>query len=59
MVDEALLYGLDALARAREGNDKIGEQASVTFLAKLFEGISRDADATKLRAKAGVQARPG
>jgi hypothetical protein len=54
--DEALLQGLDALARAREGDDRPGEHACVTFLAKLFEGTSHEAEAKKLRAKALVGA---
>ena len=49
--EEAMLQGLDALARAREAKDKPGEQACVTFLAKIFEGTSQAPLAQKLRAK--------
>ena len=36
--DEALLEGLDALARAREAEDKQAEGACLAFLQKLFTG---------------------
>jgi hypothetical protein len=48
--EEALLQGLDALARAREGRDEPGEHACVTFLTKLFDGTSHAAAAQKVRA---------
>jgi hypothetical protein len=50
--EEALLQGLDALARAREGEDTPGEHACVTFLARLFEGTSHEAYARGLRERA-------
>jgi hypothetical protein len=46
---EALLHGLDALARAREAKDSSGAQACMLFLAKLFEGVSRVDEAARLR----------
>jgi hypothetical protein len=56
--DEALLQGLDALARAREGGDLTGEHACITFLAKLFGGTSHEKGALQLRARAAT-APPG
>jgi len=50
-VDDALLYGLEALARAREGEDENGEHACVMFLAKLFEGVGHAEAGAKLRGK--------
>jgi hypothetical protein len=47
---EALLEGLDALARARQIEDEQGAQACIAFLAKLYTSQSRDADADRLRA---------
>ncbi len=38
-VHEALLEGLDALARAREAQDARGEEACARFLAKLSESV--------------------
>jgi hypothetical protein len=37
--DEALLEGLDALARAREARDSRAQAACLAFLAKLFAGV--------------------
>jgi hypothetical protein len=39
--DEALLEGLDALARAREAGDTRGAEASLAFLAKLYVRTER------------------
>ncbi len=47
--DDALLEGLDALARARERGDRRGIQASLVFLSKLFAGVSRGEEAQRLR----------
>jgi hypothetical protein len=52
--DEALLEGLDALARAREGKDDRASRACLAFLAKLFTSVGRHQDATHLTV-AGVQ----
>jgi hypothetical protein len=46
--DEALLEGLDALARAREGKDDRAARACLAFLAKLYTSVGRTADATHL-----------
>lgn len=46
---EALLEGMDALARARQTNDERGAQACLAFLAKLYTSQGRD-EAGKLRA---------
>jgi hypothetical protein len=54
--EEALLNGLDALARAREGKDPSAEKACVTFLAKLFDGVERGDEAQRLRDKVGARA---
>ncbi len=50
--DEALLEGLDALARAREGKDDRATRACLAFLAKLYTSVGRTADATHLSAAA-------
>lgn len=46
---EALLEGMDALARARQTGDERGAQACLAFLSKLFTSQGRD-EAGKLRA---------
>jgi hypothetical protein len=48
--EEALLEGLDALARAREKKDEKGSSACLAFLAKLFQNQQREIDAELLRA---------
>ncbi len=50
--EEALLEGLDALARAREKHDGKGASACLAFLAKLFHTQQRDAESELLRAAA-------
>ena len=50
--DEALLEGLDALARARETGEGKGALACLAFLAKLYGSVERDGDAARLRAVA-------
>lgn len=45
--DEALLEALDALARAREGNDEQATQACLALLAKLFTSVDRAEDAAR------------
>jgi hypothetical protein len=52
--DEALLAGLDALARAREGSDARATAASLAFLAKLYGRVERTTDAAALRAASGA-----
>jgi len=47
--DDALLEGLDALARAREGQDDEAAQACLAFLAKLFARVNRAEEATVFR----------
>ena len=47
--DEALLEGLDALARAREGGDDEAARACLAFLAKLFTRVNRVEEATAFR----------
>jgi hypothetical protein len=47
--DDALLEGLDALARAKDAADAHGVRASMTFLAKLFDATGRNAEALRLR----------
>jgi hypothetical protein len=49
-LDEALLEGLDALARARQNDDQKAVHACLAFLAKLFQGLGRADDAERLRA---------
>jgi hypothetical protein len=46
--EEALLEGLDALARARQIGDEAGAMACVAFLAKLYTSIQRP-EAERLR----------
>ena len=46
---EALLEGLDALARARQIGDERGAKACLAFLAKLYTSVGRSADAERLR----------
>jgi hypothetical protein len=48
---EALLEGMDALARARHVGDERGAQACVAFLAKLFTSVGR-VEADRLRGTA-------
>jgi hypothetical protein len=50
---EALLEGMDALARARHGEDAHGAAACLAFLAKLYASVGR-AEATELRVKTGA-----
>lgn len=45
---EALLEGLDALARARAGGDARGTRACLAFLAKLYASVGRADDAARL-----------
>jgi hypothetical protein len=47
--DDALLEGLDALARAKDAADGHGVRASLTFLAKLFDATGRGAEALRLK----------
>jgi len=47
--DDALLEGLDALARAREGGDEKAARACLAFLAKLFVRVSRAEEAAVFR----------
>ncbi len=46
--DEALLEGMDALARARETGDAQGAKACLAFLAKLYTSVERTAEAGRL-----------
>lgn len=46
--DEALLEGLDALARAREGHDRRAQAACLAFLAKLFARVGAADGAKKI-----------
>lgn len=46
--DEALLEGLDALARAREARDSRAQAACLAFLAKLFARVGAAAGAKKI-----------
>jgi len=46
--DEALLEGLDALARARESSDDKAIAACMAFLAKLFASVNHPEDAAAL-----------
>jgi hypothetical protein len=48
--EEALLEGLDALSRAKQGADARGTSACLAFLAKLYASVDRPADAERLRA---------
>lgn len=47
---EALLEGLDALARAREAGDAKGARACLAFLAKLYASVGRTDAAARLGA---------
>jgi hypothetical protein len=56
--EEALLEGLDALSRAKQGSDARGTSACLAFLAKLYASVERARDAERLRAgtpSAGTQ----
>ena len=46
---EALLEGMDALARARQTGDERAAKACVAFLAKLFTSVGRTEEAAKLQ----------
>jgi hypothetical protein len=50
--EEALLAGLEALARARETRDPRAADACLAFLAKLYARVDRADDAAKLKAAA-------
>jgi hypothetical protein len=54
--EEALLEGLDALARAREERNKTAARACLAFLAKLFASVERSEDATRMRSLAELGA---
>jgi len=45
---EALLEGMDALARARQIGDERGAQACLAFLAKLYTSVQRPDEAERL-----------
>ena len=47
--DEALLEGLDALARAREAGDRRAQAACLAFLAKLFTRVGHEEGAARLQ----------
>jgi hypothetical protein len=47
--EDALLEGLDALARARQVGDTRGVDACLAFLARLYAAVDRQADAAMLR----------
>jgi hypothetical protein len=49
--DEALLEGLDALARAREARDSRAQAACLAFLAKLFARVGATGGAMKIGAQ--------
>jgi hypothetical protein len=49
---EALLEGMDALARARHVGDERGAHACLAFLAKLFSSVGRE-ESDRLRVTAG------
>lgn len=51
--EEALLEGMDALARAREEGDAHGVRACLAFLAKLYASVARETDSGRLREAAG------
>jgi hypothetical protein len=51
---EALLEGLDALARAREHNDPRGERACLAFLTKVYRSVGRAEEAEALRRQAAT-----
>lgn len=46
---DALLEGLEALARAREAKDARGTAACLKFLSKLYAGVDRRVEADRLR----------
>lgn len=46
---EALLEGMDALARARQSSDEHGAKACLAFLAKLYTAVERPSEAEALR----------
>lgn len=50
---EALLEGMDALARARQIGDERAAKACLAFLAKLFTSVGMGDEAAKLRAISG------
>jgi hypothetical protein len=47
--EEALLEGLDALARGREAQDPAAIAACIAFLAKLYGGVGKAEAAASLR----------
>jgi hypothetical protein len=47
--DEALLAGLEALARAREGDDARATGACLAFLSKLYGRVERPDEAAALQ----------
>lgn len=51
--EEALLEGMDALARARQTKDDHGAKACLAFLAKLYSSVDRHDEAEKLKAASG------
>lgn len=53
--DDALLAGLEALARAREGGDARATAACLAFLAKLYAQAQRSHEATVLQTAAGAR----
>ena len=55
--DEALLEGLDALARAREAGDRRAQAACLAFLAKLFARVGQPQGAARLQSALGAFAR--
>lgn len=55
--DDALLEGLDALARAREAKDSRAQAACLAFLAKLFARVGAAGGAMKIGQKLATLAR--
>lgn len=55
--DEALLEGLDALARAREAGDRRAQAACLAFLAQLFTRVGHEQGAARLQSALGNFAR--
>ena len=55
--EDALLEGLDALARAREAGDRRAQAACLAFLAKLFTRVCHEQGATRLQFALGDFAR--
>ena len=49
---EALIQGLDALARMREARDAVGSRACLLFLARIYERTERPTDAVTLKSAA-------